>query len=72
MFLLSKPTQSLVEVLDLQSMYDPNVDSIKGRLHAGEELQDPKFYYKSELVFPSGESLPACWLDPDFRSHLPE
>lgn len=50
MFLLSLPHGSLME----------------GRLHAGEELQDPEPFAKKELRFPSGETLPRCWLDPSY------
>jgi hypothetical protein len=72
MFLMYKSTHDLVEVLDLREMYDPCMETTKGRYHAGEELQDPETFKKSELAFPSGEELPACWLDPDYRSHLEE
>jgi len=39
---------------------------VEGRLHAGEEIQDPASIAKNELVFPSGEALPLCWLEPDY------
>ena len=54
---------SLVEVLDLQQLFDPFAGQVLGRLHAGEELQDPAPLMKDQLVFPSGEPLPRCWLD---------
>jgi len=41
---------------------------VLGRLQAGEELQDPTALNKAELSFPSGESLPRCWLDPHYTS----
>ena len=58
---------SLVEVLDLQQLFDPFSGTVRGRLHAGEELQDPSALSKADLSFPSGEALPRCWLDPHYR-----
>ncbi len=52
----------LVEVLDLTQLFDPFEAQVLGRLHAGEELQDPQPWPKAELRFPSGEALPGCWL----------
>ena len=59
---------SLVEVLDLKQLVDPFATSVSGRLHAGEELGDPHHVEKAELSFPSGESLPRCWLDSHFNA----
>ena len=67
MFLKYKSSGDLVELLDVQNLYDPFKVEILGRFHAGEELQDPEMFQKSELIFPSGESLPRCWLDPDYQ-----
>lgn len=67
MFLKHKPSGNLVEVLNLETLYDPCQADIPGRFHAGEEMQDPETFLKAELVFPSDESLPVCWLDPDYR-----
>jgi hypothetical protein len=53
---------SLVEVLDLPQLFDPFETKVMGRLHAGEELQEPQEWPKADLRFPSGEALPACWL----------
>ncbi|MCX5958850.1 MAG: acetyltransferase [Cyanobacteria bacterium] len=57
----------LVEVLDLTQLFDPFEARVLGRLHAGEELQDPQPWPKAELRFPSGEALPGCWLHPPRR-----
>jgi len=54
-------------VLDTRMLMDPNESSVKGSLHFGEEAQDPEFFEKAGLNFPSGESLPQCWTDPDYR-----
>ena len=67
MFLKHKSNGQLIEVLTLDSMYDPCLKEITGRMHAGEEMQDPETFMKSELIFPSGESLPVCWLNPHYQ-----
>ena len=53
---------SLVEVLDLPQLFDPFQEQVQARLHGGEELQDPGSFLKADLLFPSGEELPRCWL----------
>lgn len=58
---------SLVEVLDLRQLADPFATVVAGRIHGGEELQDPQHFAKVELRFPSGEDLPRCWRDPHYR-----
>jgi hypothetical protein len=67
MFVADKSNGHLIEVLDTASLFDPHVDRIEGRLHYGEESQEPELYAKSDLAFPSGESLPVCWTDPHYR-----
>ena len=67
MFVQQKSTNNLIEVLTLQDLYDPCCQEIIGQSHAGEEMQEPSSYIKSELIFPSGEELPRCWLDPHYR-----
>ena len=67
MFVQHKTTKSLIEVLTMQDLYDPFCKEIMGQSHSGEELQDETSYIKSELVFPSGEELPRCWVDPHYR-----
>lgn len=67
MFLKHKPSGDLVEVLNIHNLFDPCLSNIEGRFHAGEEMQDPQSFPKMELVFPSGETLPLCWIDPEYR-----
>ncbi len=67
MFLKNKQNGDAVEVLALDDLFDPNRETVTGRYHAGEELQDPEPFAKADLVFPSGEVLPRCWLDPHYR-----
>ena len=69
MFLKHKPSGGLVEVLTLETMYNPCQTKITGQSQEGEELQDPETFLKSELIFPSGEPLPRCWVDPHYRDH---
>jgi hypothetical protein len=68
MFLQDKESGNLVEILTVESLYDPSSSEIEGRFHAGQEMQNPETFPKSNLIFPSGESLPQCWLDPDYRA----
>jgi hypothetical protein len=67
MYLKHKSTSDLVEVLDMAALIDPFKNEISGRFHAGEELQDAELFDKAGLGFPSGEPLPRCWTDPDYK-----
>ncbi|MDX8392104.1 MAG: acetyltransferase [Mariprofundaceae bacterium] len=67
MFLKDKSSGDLVEVLDPKEMFNPASDSMRVRFQAGEEVGEPVSANKSGLVFPSGESLPKCWLDTHYR-----
>jgi hypothetical protein len=67
MFLITRQDGSLMEVLSLPQLFDPFCPALRGRLHAGEELQEPDSFLKTELIFPSGEPLPCCWLDPHYK-----
>ena len=68
MFLQHKQDGVLVKVLDTTALIDPLKDTIPGRIQAGQEEQEPEQISKHELVFPSGEDLPRCWIDVDYRS----
>lgn len=67
MYLKDSKSGDLVEVLELRALFDPCRDSVVGRFHAGEELQDPAVFKKASLIFPSSESLPRCWVDAGYR-----
>ncbi len=67
MFLMHKKNCDLLEVMALEDMYDPCKSYITARSHAGEEMQEPESYLKSELMFPSGEALPRCWVDAHYQ-----
>lgn len=67
MFLQHKRSGDLIEILNLENLYDPCQGEITGRFHCGEEMQEPENFAKSEIIFPSGEALPQCWIDPNYR-----
>ena len=67
MFMKDRQSGNLVEVLGLSDLFDPFQKKVAGRFHAGEEMADPANFAKTELGFPSGEDLPRCWVDPDYR-----
>ncbi|CAH6830088.1 MULTISPECIES: hypothetical protein [Vibrio] len=68
MFLKEKKSGDLVDVTEMTKLTNLFQDSIEGRFQAGEEQQDPEMFKKSELMFMSGEELPRCWTDPNYRS----
>ncbi len=68
MYLKHKQSGDLVEIMEISSVVDPMKNSILARFHHGEELQDEESISKDQLQFPSGESLPRCWLDADYRN----
>ncbi|MDO8596210.1 MAG: hypothetical protein Q7R45_06265 [Sulfuricaulis sp.] len=67
MFLRHKLSSDIVEVMDLEALFDPFRTEVKGRFHAGEEMQDPTGFRKSDMLFLSGEHLPRCWVDPHYK-----
>ena len=67
MFLKDRNSGELVEVLTLKNLFDPFLDEVAGRYQQGEEVQDPVQLKKTELIFPSGEPLPQCWINPHYR-----
>jgi hypothetical protein len=67
MFLLHTSTGNLVRVDNLDELFNPARSRILGRDQAGEEEQDATWFSKEELMFPSGEPLPTCWTDANYR-----
>ena len=63
MFLKDKRSGDLVGVDDVNELCNPFRTVMLGRDQTGEEEQDPAEFEKDKLVFPSGESLPRCWLE---------
>lgn len=70
MFLTDKETGVLIKVQDAEVLVNPSESLITGRVQSGQEEQDPEQFSKDALVFPSGEALPKCWKDPDYRQQL--
>lgn len=68
MFLKYLRSGDLVEVMDTRVLFDPCETQIQGRFHSGEEMQDVEAFAKADLIFPSGEALPKCWINPNYRS----
>ena len=67
MFLKDISSGHLVEILSLNDLFNLHHDTVIGRYHWGEEIQDPERFAKTGLAFPSGEPLPKCWTDPHYR-----
>jgi hypothetical protein len=67
MLLQNKQDGTLVKVLDIEALISPIHNDVPGRIQSGQEEQDPQDFSKQEVVFPSGENLPQCWLNPDYK-----
>lgn len=67
MFLLDKETNSLIEVVELEALINPMKTKIPGVMQSGEDEQTTEDFAKNRLSFPSGENLPRCWVDADYR-----
>ncbi|MEG4013506.1 MULTISPECIES: acetyltransferase [unclassified Microcoleus] len=68
MLLQEKKSGDLVEILDIESLVSPSKNQVSGRIQAGEEEQDPANFEKDKLVFPSGEVLPRCWVEENYKT----
>jgi hypothetical protein len=68
MLLHNKETDSLVEIEDIEMLINSNQDEVVAKSQSGQEEQEPEAMRKSNLVFPSGEGLPRCWLDANYRN----
>ncbi|MEH2333813.1 acetyltransferase [Nostoc sp.] len=68
MLLQEKESGNLVEILDIEALFSPKETTVKGQYQVGEEEQDPESFEKGKLNFPSGESLPQCWIDANYKS----
>ncbi len=70
MFLKDISTGDLVEVVDLTDVINPYSATIRARAHVGEVIHRTEVFLKTELAFPSGESLPLCWVDGQDHEHI--
>ncbi len=68
MLLKDKETGVLLELKDIQALIDPSKSEVLVQSQNGEEEQDPELIQKSNLIFPSHENLPQCWLDANYRN----
>jgi hypothetical protein len=67
MLLKDKETDNLIEILDIEALFNPTTQSVPGQIQAGQEEQNPASFEKQSLKFPSGENLPRCWIDADYQ-----
>jgi len=67
MFFNNRNDGHMVEVLAVSDLVNPAAPRVIGRYHYGEEVQDPEYFQKADLVFLSGEPLPRCWTDIHYR-----
>jgi len=67
MLLKDKETDNLIEILDVEALFNPTTQSVPGQIQAGQEEQNPASFEKQSLKFPSGENLPRCWMDADYQ-----
>ncbi|MGB3612467.1 MAG: hypothetical protein WBA10_01645 [Elainellaceae cyanobacterium] len=71
MFLKRKDEGDLIKISDVDELFNPVADQITGRRQSGEEEQPPESFQKADLIFPSGEMLPKCWIDANYRMEMP-
>jgi hypothetical protein len=67
MILQEKASDDLIEIQDITMLINPITTHVSGRSQLGQEEQDPVDYAKASLMFQSGEDLPRCWVDADYR-----
>jgi hypothetical protein len=70
MLLKDKQSDGLIEVIDVDELIDPFKDQITGQPQAGEDEKEIASFKKQDLVFPSGEKLPVCWLDSNYKQKM--
>ena len=67
MFLQDKQSGSLIKIVELENLFNPLSDTVKGKIQQGQNEQPPELLKKTNLSFPSGEDLPICWLDKNYQ-----
>jgi hypothetical protein len=70
MLMQNKQNGTLIEILDVAALVNPVENKILVSGQNGEEEQPPEKISKEEIVFPSGENLPRCWVDANYRASL--
>jgi hypothetical protein len=69
MLLQEKESGDLIEIVDVDDLISPTKNEVLGRNQAGEEEQEPAKFDKNKLVFPSGEVLPRCWIEENYKTN---
>ena len=70
MFLQIKDSRDLVKIVDIQELLDPTIKTVHAQEQEGQEEQETDIYQTVELVSPSREKLPRCWLDAHYRERV--
>lgn len=68
MLLKSKEDDGLVEITEVSELIDPFKEEVMAQVQEGQNEQPPESFKKSDLVFPSGENLPQCWMDSNYKA----
>ena len=71
MLLKNKQSGDLIKIQGIEELIDPMKDAVQGKPQGGQNEQPSESIAKKNLVFPSGEDLPACWLDSEYRMKSP-
>lgn len=69
MYLKHVPSGDLIEIIDLPDVINPASPTIRARSYTDENIRRAENFLKTELAFPSGESLPLCWIDSRYNEH---
>lgn len=69
MLLQEKESGDLIEIVDVEDLLSPAKNEVLGRNQAGQEEQEPAKFDKNKLVFPSGELLPRCWIEENYKTN---
>lgn len=67
MLLKSKTDTTLIEISEVDELINPFKDQVEGKIQEGQNEQPSESFSKEDLIFPSGEDLPRCWLDSDYN-----
>lgn len=67
MLLVDKKSGNTVEVVYLSELFSLFEKELQGRYQVGDEVMVTDSFRKSDLQFASGEELPKCWTDPQYR-----
>ncbi|MEG4320161.1 MULTISPECIES: acetyltransferase [unclassified Microcoleus] len=68
MLLQEKESGDLIEIIDIETLVSPTKTEVAGKNQAGQEEQEPATFEKDKLVFPSGEVLPRCWTEENYKT----